>query len=148
MSVISFDVTVFRASFPAFLNSAKYPDATLQSFFDTASIYINPETGSGLIGGLNDAAKTRALNLMTAHLAQLSSMIAAGQTPALVQSSSIDKISVSLTPPPAKSHLQWWLSLTGYGAQLLALLQAKTAGGFYIGGTPELASFRKSGGRF
>lgn len=148
MSVITFDVAAFRASFPAFADITAYSNQTLQGYFDSACIFIDPNTSSCWWLGLRDAAKYRALNLMTAHLAQLGTQAAAGQTTGQVQSSTIDKVSVSLTPPPNPNQWQWWLGLTAYGQQLLALLQAKAAGGFYIGGLPELAAFRRVGGIF
>jgi hypothetical protein len=66
-----------------------------------------------------------------------------------VSGASVDKVSVTLTPPPVKSQWQWWMSLTPRGAQLLALLKSKAAGGLYVGGLPaERAAFRKAGGVF
>lgn len=148
MTVISFDVAAFRAAFPEFSSATVYPTDTLSMYWDSATIYINPNTGNTVIGGLNDASKTRCLNLMTAHLTKLSTLIAAGQAPGFVQSSTIDKISVTITPPPNKNQWQWWLNTTPYGSQLLALLQAKSVGGFYFGGSPELSAFRKVNGVF
>lgn len=148
MSVITFNVAAFRDAFPAFANPAVYSDESLQAQFDAACSFISPETSANWYVGLNDAVKTRALYLMTAHLVQLSAAMLAGQTPGQVQSSGIDKISVSMTPPPQRNQWQWWLGLTGYGQQLFALLQVKSAGGFYVGGRPELAAFRKVGGVF
>lgn len=139
MAVITFNVTDFRAAFPAFANVTKYPDATLQGYFDAATCYVSPEN----CGSLRDGCRTRALYLMTAHLAALSDLIASGQTPGQVQSATIDKVSVSMTPPPNANQWQWWLGLTPYGMQLLALLQAKSVGGFSVGGLPEASAFRK-----
>lgn len=148
MSVITFDVAAFRAAFPAFASEAVYSDESLQIQFDAACSFISPETSTNWYIGLKDAVKTRALYLMTAHLVQLSTGMVAGQTPGQVQSSGIDKISVSMTPPPQRNQWQWWLGLTGYGQQLFALLQLKASGGFYVGGLPELRAFRKVGGVF
>lgn len=83
---------------------------------------------------------------MTAHLTALSDLAAQSQTPGYEQSATIDKVSVSLTPPPNKNQWQFWLNTTPYGMQLLALLQSKSAGGFYIGGLPETAAFKKVAG--
>lgn len=146
MTVIVFDVTAFRASFPQFANATKYPTSQLQGYFDSASCIINNnDYGCGYLTGM---CRVRALNLQTAHLAALADIIAAGQAPGLVNSATVDKVSVSLTPPPFKNQWQWWLSLTPYGAELLALLQAKAVGGFYVGGLPESSAFRKVGGIF
>lgn len=148
MSVISFDVAAFRAAFPEFSSSTTYPSPTLQMFFDTATVYINPIVTNGVPFALDENSKTLALNLMTAHLTKISTMAASGQTSGFVQSATVDKVTVGLTPPPNKNHWQWWLSSTPYGAQLLALLLTKSSGGFYFGGLPELSAFRKVGGIF
>lgn len=128
MSVIVFDVDLFRASFPAFANKQQYPEEVIAGYWDVAAMYISTSN----YGYLQGDARARALNLMAAHLAKLSDMINAGQTPGLVQGSTIDKISVTLTPPPAPDQFTWWLNLTGYGAQLAALLAVKAVGGFYV----------------
>lgn len=138
----TFDIAAFRVSYPAFSDPEKYPNVTLQAFYDTATCYISDED----YGYLSGDCRYKALTLMTAHLAALSDMIAAGQTPGLEQSAAIDKVSVSLTPPPLRNQWQWWLSLTAYGQQLLALLQAKAVGGFFVGGSLDRAAFRKAGG--
>jgi hypothetical protein len=85
---------------------------------------------------------------MTAHLLLLNTWIAANEVPGLVQQAQVDLIHLSLTAAPVKSQWNWWLSLTGYGQELLALLAGKGAGGMYIGGLPESSAFRKVGGVF
>lgn len=140
-AVILFDPAAFKVAFPAF---ASVPDATLQAYFDAGTCYISDRDYGWLAG----ECRARALDLMTAHLAALSNMIAAGQMPGLETSATIDKISVTTTPPPLKNQWQWWLSLTPYGQQLLALLTARSVGGFYVGGLPERSAFRKVGGIF
>lgn len=142
MSVITFDVAAFRISFPAFANDTTYPSAVLQGYWDTGICIVSDEN----YGWMQGACRTRALNLLTAHLAALADIIASGQTPGLVNSATIDKVSVSLTPPPIRDQWDWWFSLTPYGQQFLVILQAKSVGGFYVGGNPELSAFRKVGG--
>lgn len=99
---------------------------------------------------LTGDARVLALNLMTAHLAWLSDKIGKGETPGLEQSATIDKVSVSLTPPPVKTQFQWWLTLSPYGAQLQALLGVKGAGGFYVPSSagPGRTGFRNAIGGF
>jgi len=138
----TFDVTAFRVDYPAFASVTSFPDTTLSAYFDTAGYYLANDN----YGDLIDDGRYKALTLMTAHLAALSGMIASGQTPGLVQSSSIDKISVSLVPPPVKSQFMWWLCLTPYGQQLSALLTANSAGGFFIGGSSTRGGFRGNAG--
>lgn len=144
MTTIVFNVTLFRQQFPAFASTTTFPDATLQMYWDMATCYISDED----YGWLNDGCRQLALNMMTAHLTATSVLIANGQTSILIQSSTIDKITVTLTPPPVKNQWRWWLSTTPYGMQLLSLLAANSAGGFYIGGLPELSAIRKVGGIF
>ena len=142
MSLHTFDVDAFREQFPQFENTTTFPDAVLQQYWNAATCYINPND----FCWLHDDCLQLALNLMTAHLTALSVLIQQNQTPGYEQSATIGKVSVSLTPPPNKNQWQWWLNTTPYGMQLLTLLQAKSAGGFYIGGLPETAAFRKVAG--
>ena len=147
MSTLTFDVVAFRLAFPAFADELLYPTPTLQGYWDAATCYISDQD----YGYLNGVCRERAINLMTAHLTALSNIIAENNykgMPGLAQSATIDKVSVSLTPPPAKNQWQWWLSLTPYGQQLFALLFVKGAGGMYIGGLPETSAFRRVGGVF
>lgn len=143
--ILTFDVAEFRLQFPAFANEITFPDAMLQRHWDMATCYVSD---IGNYGWLQGRCRQLAINLMTAHLTALSVLIAAGQTPGLVQNATIDKVSVGLTPPPLRNQWQWWLSTTPYGQELLALLQTRSVGGWYIGGRPELAAFRRVGGRF
>jgi hypothetical protein len=132
MTVLVFNVAAFRLAFPAFANATTYPDATLQGFWDVAALYVSTEAD---YGRLVDDARARALDLLTAHLTALSALIVAGRTPGIVQSSTIDKISVSLVPPPIKSDFDFWLQQTPYGLQLLALLGVHSVGGWYVPAT-------------
>lgn len=144
MATHTFDVTQFRAQFPQFANETTFPDEMLRQYWNAATCYVTPNDFCYLSGDCLQLA----LNLMTAHLTALSVQIAAGKTPRLVNSATIDKVTVSFTPPPLKSQWQWWLSTTPYGMQLFALLQGKAVGGYYIGGLPESAAFRKVAGIF
>jgi ABC-type dipeptide/oligopeptide/nickel transport system permease subunit len=145
MSTLTFDPTAFRALFPAFADPTAYPDALLTAYWDIAINYISPIDGYGWMQG---AARQLALNYMTAHLLAINGIIANGQTPNIVNSATVDKVSVGLTPPPLPNQWQFWLGTTPYGQQLLALLQVFSVGGFYAGSLPELAAFRRVGGVF
>ncbi len=138
-ALIQFDVVAFRSSFPAFADNTAYSEASLIASWNAATCYISPEN----YGDLHGAARAKALHLMTAHLVAIADIVKAGQIPSMVSASTVDKVAVTLAPPPAKSQWQWWLSLTPYGQQLLALLSASAAGGFYIGGLPEGSGFRR-----
>lgn len=142
MALHTFDVALFRVQFPAFADPIDYPDARLQMYWDMAVCYVNPNDFCYLSGSCLQLS----LNLMTAHLVALSDIIASGSNPGFEDSASIDKVSVSLQAPPVFTQWGWWLSGTPYGAQLWALLQAQSVGGFYIGGLPETAAFKRVGG--
>jgi|SRR5271165_720979 len=136
--ILTFDYALFILQVPQYSNSAKYPQALMQSYWDIATNYVS---NVGNFGNLQGTSRQYALNLMVAHLAYLAGLIAAGQVPGLMQNATIDKVTVGLTPPPLKNQFQWWLSLTPYGQQLFALLQVSSVGGNYIGGSPVLANF-------
>lgn len=138
----TFDVTAFRASYPQFASTTTFPNLTLQAYYDTAGAYIANDN----YGWLTEAQKGLALNLMTAHLAALSILIAGGETPGLVTSATIDKVTVTLEPPPVKTQFQWWLGLTPYGQQLLAILQVASVGGWFVGGSGTRTGFRGNAG--
>ena len=147
MSTITLDPAAFRALFPQFADATKWPDAALSIQFGAATGYVSADT----YGDMPVAARTNALYLMTAHLLALGVIIAqnnySGQV-GVVQGAVVDHVQITLTPPPVKSQWQWWLNTTPYGAQLLGLLDAQAAGGFFVGGLPERAAFRKVGGIF
>lgn len=136
---LAFDYDLFIAQVPAYSNASDYPEATLQAYWDTAIFYISDNANCG---SLTCDARQYAINLMVAHLVYIAGLIASGQVPGLMNSSTIDKISVSLTPPKLQNQWQWWLSVSPYGQQLFALLQTKSVGGYYIGGSPVIGSFR------
>lgn len=140
-AVIPFDVGAFRKLFPAFANQIDFDTCTVQTFWNVAAEYISPVN----YGWMQGASRALAINQMTAHLLALQQQIADGQIPGMETSASIDKIAVTLEPPPVQSQFQWWLSLTPYGQQLLALLSVKAAGGWGVGGSFTRAGFRGNG---
>lgn len=145
----TFDVTAFRATYPVFANPIDYPDIVLQNNYDLATCYIS-DNGSGW-QTLKGNCRYQALTLMTAHLTALRTMevdTGATSNTAFIQSATIDKITVTNAVPPIKNGWQSWLAQTPYGQQLWALLLVSGAGGFYIGGLPESAAFRRVGGIF
>lgn len=149
MTIIVFDPAAFRANplFAPFSNGTTYSDAILNAWAEIATNYISDENGGACINGISLKNQTLALNLMVAHLLALSTQIGntprPPKTPGLKQAATIDKVSVTLTPPPVRTQWQWWLSLTPYGQQLLALLQVASAGGFFYGARPVLPAFRR-----
>jgi hypothetical protein len=143
-------VATFRALFPEFASVEAYPDEALQIRWDAEAVaYVSDEN----CGDLRDAKRAYAIQLMLAHLLRLSKLAAAEGTdgPAVagvVTGATIDKISVTLAPPPTRDAWGYWLAQTSYGGQLSAFLSRQAVGGFYIGGMPERAGFRKVGGVF
>lgn len=147
MAEHTFDVASFRLLYPAFASVTDFPDAYLTAQFGQARAYITPYDNAWTSGDLLQTA----LNLMTAHLTQINVILAAnGKTPTLgvLQSATIDKVTVSNAPPPVKNGWQYWLATTPYGQQLWALLKSAANIGPYVGGLPERAAFRKVGGYF
>lgn len=144
--LIPFDPAVFRAMFPEFKDTTCTPDASLQMWFSLASIYISrQDCACYMLAGDQRAA---ALNMMTAHMGKLFKLSADGDTAQVMVSATIDRVSVTVKPPPAADQFSWWLSTTPYGQMLLALLDGLVAGGLYIGGLPERDAFRRVGGGF
>lgn len=138
------DIATFRLLFPPFANDTLFPDAYITAQWAMATSYIGDMDGC-LFGG---PELQSALNLMTAHLMQLNVLVANGSNGGILTGATIDKVTVTITPPPFKNGWQWWLAQTPYGAQLWSLLSLKSAGGFYIGGLPERRGFRKVYGAF
>ena len=144
---ITFNIPLFRERFPAFASEITYPDALLQGYFDTSLCYID----NAKAGCLSEACREQGLFAMTAHLCLLSSMITQGRgkTPGVKTGSSVGSVSVSMVAPPfGSSEWSYWLNITPYGQQFIALLSAQIAGGLYIGGRCERGAFRKVGGGF
>lgn len=145
--MIALDLVAFRAAFPQFASAITFPDALIQLQYGMATGYVSADT----YGDLTAEVRTSALYLMTAHLLALGVLIAAGGytgRPGILTSASIGDVNVSLQPPPQRTQWDYWLNLTPYGGQLVALLDAQSVGGFYVGGLPERAAFRKIGGIF
>jgi len=141
-AILTYDDALFRAQCPAYSSFHRYPMATLQAFWTTATYYMSDV---GNFGPLRCDARQAGLNLMTAHLVYISGLIAEGQVPYVMTAATIDKVQVTTVPPPLKNQWQWWMQVSPYGQQLWALLQVNSAGGYYIGGTPTLAAFRGYG---
>lgn len=143
---ITYDDATFRATLVYFANTVTYPAALMQQFFTNGTSYISNYNR----GALNGENRQLALYLMTGHLAALNDMVNAndGSVPGYVKDASVDKVKVSLQPPPAKNQFQFWLGLTPWGQQLLPLLCIASAGGFYVGGRPEGLAFRRTYGGF
>lgn len=144
MTSVTFDVAQFRAQYPEFADPLKFPDAILQGNWDLATCYMTSEN----YGILQNTCRQKALNMLTAHITELSTQYNKGEITGVLNSATIDKVTVALTPPKIRNGWDYWLYQTAYGQQFIALMQVLTVGGFYVGSVPELAAFRRVGGVF
>lgn len=144
-ATVTFDVVRFRQDFLEFSNETQYPTDTLQNYFNNGTCIIgNVESLC-----LNGECLIQALNLITAHICQIADNNRTGKLTGVVNSSSIGRVSVSLSPPPfGTSQWNWWLNTTTYGQWLSAMMDGLAAGGQYFGGSCERQGFRKIGGTF
>lgn len=133
---MEFDLEAFRAAYPQFAVAA---DPQVLAMAGQAVSFLSS------YGATTDQLQWQ---LMVAHLLTLSANAAAGGTTGQVSSATVDKVSVSITPPPTRDGWAYWLSTTPYGLQLWALIQRLTAAGLYVGGSAERAAFRGAGGAF
>ena len=141
-SCIQYNDAAFRALFPTYANANNYPVPVIQANWNSATLYISNRYTGSCWNRLTLAQQTQAINLMTAHLLYVAGQIAAGKTSVVVAGATIDKIALTLEPPPAANQWQWWLNTSPFGIQLLALLQVASVGGFYFpGSVPGRAGF-------
>lgn len=131
--------------FPVFASTTLYPDAMIQMFYAVAGDFIPPYD---VWCGLNGATLDLALQCLTAHLLFEFKLQSRNQTGKVVTGATIDKVTVAMLAPPVKNGWDFWLNQSPYGQQLLALLSAKSVGGWSVGGSPERVAFRTVGGRF
>ncbi len=144
--MILFDAAAFRVAYPEFANIQCFSDAQLNGWWTIATQFISVNGFAGQ--GLDATNQALAAGLMTAHIGKIFDLQQKGEDAALLKSATIGKASVTVEPPPAQSAFQWWLSLTGYGQTLFALLSAQAVGGMYFGGLPERLGYRRVGGGF
>lgn len=147
MAEHTLDLAQFRALFPAFADTTKFPDVMIEAQWLAATGFMGSYDGCLISGNQLQLA----LNYLTAHLLQSWVLIQTGGPSATVGVTTgavVDKVQVQMAPPPIKNGWQYWLATTPYGIYLWGLLSAASAGGFYVGGLPERAAFRKVGGTF
>lgn len=142
---IAFNASRFRAAIPAFANETLYTSSMLQMKWVAATCIVSDDSDDFI---LDNRQRECVLDLLVAHLLEIDSMIAIGQNVVNIQGATVDKVSVTATPPAAASGLQLWLQSTPHGQLVRTILQSATSGGFYIGGSTEKRSFRRSGGVF
>lgn len=137
MTTVTVSVEEFLEQFPEF-NTAEYaPYADLAPIYlAKAQVYITA-TYSG--SRWTEEKRKLAIYLLMAHLIKLHYDSATGTNVAgQVASASVDGVSISYVQLPTTTDAwSYWLSLTPWGLQLLALLETMTAIPFYIGGSLE-----------
>lgn len=126
--VLTFNYATFQSQIPLYASSPV--ESVVQAYWATATYYVSAINA----GVIHDDARQYAINLMCAHLIFIANLAAEGQVPALLQNATVDKVSVGVTPPPLPNQWQWWLDLSPYGQQLLALLQVNSVAGFFTAG--------------
>ena len=135
MNDISVDIDTFYTYFPEF-NTDDYAVIAPAALY-RAKVYISLHNW----GRLKDDKRELALYLMTAHLATLMYKNGTGDTSSTsgrVASAAVGEVNVSYEAiPTADDEFEYWLSLTPYGLELLALLSVLTSAPFYIGGSYE-----------
>lgn len=115
----------FISQFPEF-EGAK----NIELYINRALLYISPYTG------LCKDRKQYVVFLLTAHFMALQNNIDNGETSGGLQTgASIDKVSVSIAPPPFSDGFEYWLNQTIYGQTLLAFLDTVAALPAFIGGS-------------
>jgi len=142
MSTIQYNDATFRALFPQYTDSTIYLTGGIQLWWNNATAYLSPNYCAGW-GRLNLNQQTLALNLMTAHLYFINLLAAQNEDSGIITGAGIDKISVTLEPPPQVNQWQWWLNQSPYGKQLLALLQTAAVGGRFFNPQPTSTAFRR-----
>ena len=119
----------FISKFPEFLNT---DESTIITMLDRAVCFIKV-----YLGCLCECRQL-AIFLLTAHLLSLQNAINNGDSAGGLQASAtIDKISVSVIPPPSTDSFEYWLNQSTYGQQLLALIELNVPTPMYFGGSFE-----------
>lgn len=138
-AILFFDYAAYIANpqFSIYSNPLSYPEIKLQAYWDNATNYIS---NVGNFGAIQGTQREYAIQLMLSHLIFLANLIylnntATGTVPYQLQSATIDKVTITATPPPNPNQFQWWMGLSPFGQELLAMLQIQTSGGEYFGGS-------------
>lgn len=133
-STVSVSLSEFYSLYPEF-NTENYT-SICPACFNRAQCYFSIQN----MGRLQNCNRKSAIYLMTAHLSLLTyrnQSGAGGAASGLVASAAVGEVNVSYVQIPNLDKWEYWLSLTPYGLELLALLDRLTAIGFYFGGSLE-----------
>jgi len=131
-SEVTLTVERFRADFTEFSDETLHTDPAIQNAINRASAFISRQN-SIYISSDN---RLLALELMAAHIKTIAASMASGNAQGgIVGSSTVGSVSVTLIPPPVKRQFDFWMNQTGYGQQYLALMQAHSPAGMFVGGS-------------
>ena len=124
------DIATFRAVFPEFGDSAKYPDAQVQYYLDFAVQSLRPEAWRNLL--------ERGTGLFVAHYLAMSAISRAGTIPGrgqlgIVASKSVGPASISYdnSAISAQADAGHW-ALTSYGLMNWELMRMVGTGGWQL----------------
>ncbi len=137
------DLTTFRTNFPLYSDESTYTDMLLETQFEIGKCFIADNDCT-----FPEKCREYALQLMLAHLMYCRNESNAGNNSGVIQSASEGDVSVSFAVPNIDDSWTYWFQLSPFGKELLAMLNAQSVGGFYVGGMPERKGFRKIGGYF
>lgn len=125
MNCPEYTAQVFISQFPEFENAEN-----IDLYINRALLYVSPWSA------FCKDRKQYVVFLLAAHLLALQGNINNGETTGGLQTgASIDKVSVSVAPPPFSDGFEYWLSQTVYGQTLLAFLDMIAAVPTFIGGS-------------
>lgn len=134
-NVVIVSLAEFYAEYPEF-NTDDYKTICPQAF-RRAKCYLGIENK----GRLKDCKRVNAIYLLTAHLSALIYKNQTGQSggvgAGMVASAAVGEVNVSYVQIPTLDMWSYWLALTPYGLELLALFEELTSVPFYIGGSFE-----------
>lgn len=127
-----------------FASATAYPDAYMQRFLTQATMYISTKNFR-----IRPEVRVLAIEYMAGHLLTLAAVDAAGNANpnadtagSVVNSASVDNVSVSLQAVIAKDAFEQWIQSTPYGKAYWALLTANNPTGIFYVGNPRLDGIR------
>lgn len=125
MNCPEYTAQVFISQFPEFESTDN-----IDLYINRALLYISPWSA------FCKDRKQYVVFLLAAHLLALQNNINNGEnTGGLQTGASIDKVSVSVAPPPFSDGFEYWLSQTIYGQTLLAFFDMIAPLPTFIGGS-------------
>lgn len=130
------DLAGFRANFPEFADTTKYPD-TLLTFW---SAFGEMRCTAAVWGDMRD----NAVQLYTAHAVTIAKQQQSGLPGSQampISSKAVDKLSVSYDTALAKIEGAGNYNLTTYGRDFYQLVRLAGMGGVQLGAGPDLGEF-------